>query len=208
MAAKSKIQRLQDALQSGDLDTAKRLADEVAAATAKRAAKRPSTKKATRVPPKPVGSADGLPGASRSKLILLPEDVEHEAPQPRHIGQDGGSGQDTNWMAPTRRLSDKVKARNQSMQGIVHPNGFDDWMKSQGDVDGLTGRVKQIDKKILAKAPLTPRPGSAGAKRPVAVKMRVHCDGCNRPYEVYPTELRAVDNESVYKCDRCIRRGK
>jgi hypothetical protein len=206
--AKSKIQRLQAALKSGDLDLAKRLADEVAAETPKKAAKRPAAKKSTRVPPKPEDAADGLPGASKSTLILLPEDVEHQVPQPCQIGQDGQTGQDANWLASTRRSSDKVKARNQSMQGIVHPNGFDDWMKSQGDVDVLTGRVKQIDKKVIGKSPLTPRPGMAGAKRPVAVKMKVHCDGCNRQYDVYPTELRAVDNESVYKCDRCIRRGK
>lgn len=187
--AKSKIQQLQEALEKGDNEAAKRLAGEIAKKAPRRPAKRSTKKVAPPAQPAPVEPASEPPAASR---IILP-------------GQPSGI-----WVDPNRsRGGNKVYARHESMQGRVHKNEFEQWVKAQGrGADGMDGRMKKADKQIANSTYWTPRPGMAGAARPPAQKTQVYCDGCGRPFLVYPSELTILDSESVYKCDRCIRRGK
>lgn len=183
--AKSKIKQLQEALEQGNTEAAKRLAAEIAEKAPKRPAK-----------------------ASKKKVAprdnQAPAEPIHETPEPSTLILPGEAG----WIATTRSAGNKTYARHESMQGRKHKNEFEDWAKSQErGFDGMNPRMKQTDKK-LSETPWTPRPGMPGAKRPPAQKIQTYCDGCGRPFQVYPSELQILDSESVYKCDRCIRRGK
>jgi hypothetical protein len=72
----------------------------------------------------------------------------------------------------------------------------------------MDSRLRNAERKLVGGKSITPRPGMPGAARPPATKIPVYCDGCGRPFQVYPSELSMLDSESVYKCNRCIIRGK
>lgn len=227
--AKSKVKQLQEALAKGDLETAKRLAAEIEAKPKPtKSRKATKTTKAEKAPGRPrkrppdaeVSEADEVPpeapeasqGHSRQSRILLPGDVRYEGP---HNGVSGGSGQATDgvWLAPTRGApGDKVEARKVSMAGRQHVNLFDSWVDQNRGVDQLDAKARKVEKAI-ARSSTVPRPGQAGAMRPPAKKIAINCDGCGRHFEVYQSELTKTYEDNgrpyaIYKCDRCIRRGR
>jgi hypothetical protein len=94
------------------------------------------------------------------------------------------------------------------MDGRRHVNLFDQWVQQQGpEVGHIDPSLKRVEKS-LAKQSTVPRPGMPGARRPPAKKVQTYCDGCGRPFMVYPSEIMGVDGEGVYKCERCIKRGR
>lgn len=190
---KSKIKLLREALERGDAEEAKRLASEIEVAARK---PRPARKKAT------ARTTPTTPVAAEIESIEVGDLVAHP---------------DDGWLAPSRASvpgrslnaeRGLVEARHESMKGREFNNDFDHWVRGQGDgVGGMPPKHRDADKKI-ARSALTPRPGTPGARRDVARKVPVHCDGCGREFQVYPSEMMVVDSEPVYKCDRCIVRGK
>lgn len=211
--AKSRVRRLQEALERGDVDGAKKLAAEIEEATKKKAprkpAKGPSKRAASRARRPPADAPGEPPGPSP---IIVPGVCDRQPPTAGQSGENRGDGV---WIAPPRGLArpgpgggEKVRARHESMQGHRHVNQFEQWAGSQErGFDGMDARMKKSDRK-LAHSPCTPRPGMPGAARPPAARVHVYCDGCGRPFDVYPSELTVLDSESVYKCDRCILRGR
>jgi hypothetical protein len=242
--AKSNLQKLQEALASGDVEAAKLYAAKIEGAKApkKKVATPPKKKVAT--PPKkakpskkaPVVPEDDFPetegpddledvfvppasrqSPSRASSLVLPGDFNYNAPT---AGQYGGYGDDSSWQATTMRPggfgnrgADRVEARKVSMANRKHINLFDDWMHDGGQgADKLSPREKKMEKAI-ANSPVTPRPGQRGAMRPPAQKTHINCDGCGRPFDVYPSELTQTHEDNgrpyiVYICDRCVKRGR
>ncbi len=207
--ARSRMERLKAALAAGDLEAAKKLAAAIEASS--KPAKKPKRKQAPRVkevaatPPAAPERPSGQSSTTDAVLNYVPPNA----------GQHRQSGLDPTWMAPSR--SDKgggrVAARRVTMEGRQHVNHFDEWAKGQGrDVDAMDPKIKRVEK-ALAKSSVVPRPGQHGAARPPAQKVQTTCDGCGRQFAVYQSELTQTYEEDgrpylIYKCERCIRRGR
>lgn len=70
----------------------------------------------------------------------------------------------------------------------------------------LPKKYEELDKKLA-------RSDSTIQRRPAAKKVKVNCDGCRRPCEVYQSEIMMTYDDNAraytfYKCDRCMRGGR
>lgn len=119
------------------------------------------------------------------------------------------------WMATTQKPETRVDAdgqvhqiaRRQSMQGMQHKNTFVD--SGEG---GLDKKLKAAEQR-LAKQPARARPGTSGAAREPAKKIKMRCEGCDRECQIYASEVQATFDENgrpyrFHKCDRCISRRR
>lgn len=190
--AKSKAQQLKEALDAGDLDKAKALAAEIAKKPARKPAK-PSTRKkgvAVRTPrSRPAQSEPEPLGVPVSTRIY--DDSSWIAPSKSSMGGGSRIGSDG---------SVRIQARHESMQGRGRLIKF----KDEPTVK-LT-KQQQKAEKALAKQ-------EVAARRPPTQKINMLCEGCNRAFNVYPSETSLASDDNYrsyryYKCDRCIMRGK
>jgi hypothetical protein len=235
--AKSNLQKLQEALASGDVEAAKLYAAKIdGAKTPKKKAAPPKKKKTpTKVPSVPQDDfpeTEGPDGEedtyepptrrqtpSRRSSIIVPGDIRYNAPtaggeapwQATTLRPGGLGGQGSRRVGADGR--ERVEAKKVSMAGRNHINLFDEWMHDGGQgADKLSVREKKAEKAI-ANSPVTPRPGERGAMRPPAQKTHINCDGCGRPFEVYPSELSQSHEDNgrpyiFFKCERCIKWGR
>lgn len=184
--AKSNAQKLQEALEKGDLEAAKVLAAKLTPAPKKKA----TTKKSA-----------ARPRRQKPAEPALPPGVSHQPPS------YGGHVLDSSWMAPASR-----PAVYTGDDGVVHrearriPANQDTtpqrFLDPGGDVpDGVKKYTKNA------------RKASQVGRRSQAQRVRVRCAGaCGRDYDVYPSEMAVSYDDSgraepIYKCNRCSRRG-
>jgi hypothetical protein len=221
--AKPLVQQLQDAIEKGDKEKVALLTQKIDKALGKKKkaprkpAKPPVPKGGPSVRETPKKAATGRVRPPRGRLAL-PPGVEYDPPDPDAEDRqdvDIGERDDSDWLAPTmtslgrsrqvRGQGDVNKnyAQLESMQGIGIRNQFAR-MRIKDDLNEQQRAIEQS----LHKQPIVARPGTRGAKRPIARKVTVRCDGCLREFQVYPSEIHTLDSESMYKCDRCIRRGR
>jgi hypothetical protein len=206
--AKSKLTQLQEALAAGDVETAQRLAGEMApkkaprkpakgSAKAKTTKRTTTRKKATRAKPGPLPEERPEPPApvrSRNRASYDADDGVNVIYRDEASNVMAGGG--------SRQVGgDKNYARRQSLAGTqFKPEIIKDNVE-------LPAKHAKLDKK-LQKAKVTPRPGQPGADRAVARKIQIRCDGCGRLDEIAEGVFERIDEETQYKCNKCSCRGR
>jgi hypothetical protein len=188
--AKSNIEKLEAALAKGDLAAAQELTEKLKKAVG---AKKPSTPKKPNTPKKPK-CEDPPPVVEPAKkpIILLP-----------------GSGSLSR--RPTLDNPGKVGTTNKGRPARREPLGDRPVEAISPNLTGKDAKLQKVSQK-QAEPSKVPRPGQEGA-RPGASIVEVICEGCNRPFEVYSSEVGVAHDDSgrayaYYKCNRCIIRGR
>jgi hypothetical protein len=208
--ARSDASLLRKALEEGDLETAKAIAEKIEKKQKAKTKTKAKAKSRRKVSPR-----GDIPPDEGRPSIIVPGSFPPPLPVPQPLPVYATGDPDPSWAAPARgqhTISDgrtRLEGRRVSMAGRQHVNIFEQWIKGAGrGADQLDESVAMVEKVISQNTYQTPRPGTPGAKRPVAQKVLTYCGGCGRPFEVYPSEIMVVDAEGEYKCDRCSRRGR
>lgn len=187
--AKSKLKQLQEALAAGDVETAQRLSKEMEPKKAPKKAKKAPVKRATTkrtTTRKKPAETQPEPQVEDGVNVLFRDDAYNV--------MAGGSRQiSTN--------GERNYAQRQSLAGTKFKPEI------VQEAAELPTKHAKLDKK-LQKAKVTPRPGQAGAAREAVKMLKIRCDGCGVIDTVAEGVFERLDEEAMYKCNRCSCRGR